>query len=88
MQGERRLPRVIDRRYGLMALEWVQSPDGANGLGDATGARPFLTQRSTVTSGPLAKVGVVLPRTPCVRAYVEDDNMINGSLHAKHTKPK
>ena len=39
VQGERSLPRVIDRRNGRMALERAGCPDGATGRGDATGAR-------------------------------------------------
>jgi len=33
VQGERSLPRVIDRRYGLLALKWVQRPERATAWG-------------------------------------------------------
>jgi hypothetical protein len=55
VQGERSLPRVVDRRYGLLALGWVQYPDRAMGRGDGTGAR----------SGPPSQDGFVLQNTSC-----------------------
>lgn len=45
VQGERSLPRVIERRYVLLALDGLNARQ-SHGLGDATGAR----------SGPLAKM--------------------------------
>ena len=46
MQGERSLPRVVDRRYDLLALEWVQRPERATAWG---------MQRGRAAS-PLAKM--------------------------------
>ena len=45
MQGERSLPRVIERRYVLLALDGLNARQ-SHGLGDATGVR----------SSPLAKM--------------------------------
>jgi len=45
VQGERSLPRVIERRYVLLALDGLNARQ-SHGLGDATGVR----------SGPLAKM--------------------------------
>lgn len=52
--------RVIDRRYGLLALEWVQRPGRAFGRRDATGARSGLPCQDGV--------GVVVQHTSCVRS--------------------
>ncbi len=46
---------MFDRRYGLLALGWVQYPDRAKGRGDGTGAR----------SGPPSQGGFVLQNTSC-----------------------
>jgi len=48
VQGERSLPRVVDRRYGLLALKWGQSPARAKAGG---------MQRERA-AGSLAKIAV------------------------------
>ena len=58
MQGERSLPRVVDRRYDL----WLWN--GFNALEEPLAEG---MQRGRA-AGPLAK-RVVLPRTACVRRY-------------------
>lgn len=53
VQGERSLPRVMERRYVPLAPQRAQCPEGATGRGDATGAR----------SGPPCQDGFVLQNT-------------------------
>ena len=55
VQGERSLPRVMERRYVPLAPQRAQCPGGATGRGDATGAR----------SGPPCQDGFVLQNTSC-----------------------
>lgn len=55
VQGERSLPRVMERRYVPLAPQRAQCPEGATGRGDATGAR----------SGPPCQDGFVLQNTSC-----------------------
>ena len=72
MQGERSLPRVIDRRYDLLALERVQYPERAMAGG---------MQRERA-AGSLAKIRCT---TPHILRFADNDSF--GAVRHKSMTP-
>ena len=74
--------RVIDRRYGLMALEWGQSPDGARAGGmQRERAAGSLAKRVLYYKTHLAfvrKRGALGLIWPVLLAFVEAENAFYG----------
>jgi hypothetical protein len=59
VQGERSLPRVIDRRYGLLALERAQCPDRATAWGMQRGRAAAPLPRWFCTTKHILRPAVV-----------------------------
>lgn len=62
VQGERSLPRVFDRRYGLLVLKWAQRPERATAWGMQRGRAAVPLPRCT--KGKISNF--VLQYTSCV----------------------